>query len=116
MRHKHINPKEMTAFLHALQDWIPLCKGCHLIIHCDNFAVPRGIANLSMRGQAMHPLGYIVMLTALHDIKMESVGINTKQNAIAYLLSSGHLPQFQMRLCSQVHMVWEAMFFKKGDF
>ena len=69
MSHKHINAKEMTAFLHALQYWLPLCIGCHLIIHCDNFAVSRGIANPSMRGVAMHPLRSIVMLTALHDIK-----------------------------------------------
>ena len=55
MSHKRINAKEMTAFLHALQYWLPLCKGCHLIIHCDNFVVSRGIANLSMRGQAIEP-------------------------------------------------------------
>lgn len=41
LRHKHINVKEKTAILHALQKWVSLCRGSHLILYCDNYAVAK---------------------------------------------------------------------------
>ena len=50
----------------------------------------------------MHTLRAIVMLAAVHDIEIEVVWIDTKQNTIADLLSRGFIqkianiyPQFQ---------------------
>ena len=103
LRQKHINVKEMTAILHALRRWLPLCKGSHLVLHCDNFPVAKGVKKTSIRGQAMHSLRAIVMLAAVHDIEIESIWISTKQNAVADLLSRGMIqkianvyPQFQI--------------------
>lgn len=89
LRHKHINVKEMTAILHALQKWVSLCRGSHLILHCDNFAVAKGVKKTSIRGSAMHPLRAIAMLAALNDIAIESRWISTKENNVADLLSRG---------------------------
>ena len=71
LRPTHINVKEMTAILHALRKWLPLCAGSHVIFHCDNFAVTSGIRKSSIRGNAMRPLRAIAMLTAIHDIRIE---------------------------------------------
>lgn len=89
LRHKHINVKEMTAILHALQKWVSLCRGSRFILHCDNFAVAKGVKKTSIRGNAMHTLRAIVMLTALNDIAIESRWISTRENNVVDLLSRG---------------------------
>ena len=81
--------KKMTATLHALQKWLSMLRGSHLILHCDNFAVSKGLIKTSIRGEAMHPLRAIAMLAALHDIQIESIWISTNQNTVADLLSRG---------------------------
>ena len=91
LRPKHINVKEMTAILHALQKWLSLIKGSHLILRSDNFAVAKGVKKSSIRGNAMHALRAIAMLTALNDFEIESHWISTRHNSIADLLSRGKL-------------------------
>ena len=91
LRSKHINVKEMTAILHALQKWLLLIQGSHLILRSDNFAVAKGVKNTSICGNAMHALRAIAMLAALNDIKIDSYWISTRQNSIADLLSRGKL-------------------------
>lgn len=88
---KHINVKEMTAVLHALQRWLPMVKGSHLVLHCDNFAVAKGVKKTSIRGNAMHALRAIAMLAAVNDVEIESRWISTKHNFLADLLSRGRL-------------------------
>ena len=102
LRAKHINVKEMTAILQAMKKWLPICKGSHLILYCDSYAVTKGVNKTSIRGQAMHALRAITMLAALHDIQIEARWISSKENYIADLLSRGLLkkladkiPQFQ---------------------
>lgn len=40
---RHINVKKPTAVVHALQKWLLIVNGSHLIVHCDNFAVASGV-------------------------------------------------------------------------
>lgn len=68
LRPKHINVKEMTAILRALQKWLPIIQGSHLILHCDNFAVAAGVKKTSICGSAMHPLCAIAILAAINDV------------------------------------------------
>lgn len=87
LRAKHINVKEMTAILHALQKWLSMVTRSYLILYCDNFAVATGVKKTSIRGNAMHALHTIVMIAALNDIEIESRWISTRQNAVADWLS-----------------------------
>ena len=89
LRTKHINEKEMTAILHAIQRWLPLCKGAHLLLYCDSFAVMSGFKKTSIRGGAMHPLRNIAMMAAVNDIEIEPHRLSTKENFLVDLLSRG---------------------------
>ena len=109
LRPKHINVKEMTAILRALQKWLPIIQGSRLILHCDNFAVAAGVRKTSIRGSAMHPLRAIAMLAAINDIQISSRWIPTKANHLADLLSRGKLttiankfPHLQMKTIQSV--------------
>ena len=88
LRAKYINEKEMTAILHAILRWLPLCKGAHLL-YCDSFAVMYGVKKTSIRGGAMHPLRNIAMMAAVNDIEIERHWLSTKENFLADWLSRG---------------------------
>ena len=87
LRAKHINEKEMTAILHAIRRWLTLCKGAHLLLYCDSFAVMSGIIKTSIRRGAMHPLRNIAMMAAGNDIEIEPHWLSTKENFLADRLS-----------------------------
>ena len=89
LRAKHINEKEMTAILHAIRRWLPMCKGAHLLLYCDSFAVMSGVKKTSIRGGAMHPLRNIAMMAAIYDIEIEPHWLSTKENFLADWLSRG---------------------------
>ena len=89
LRAKHINEKEMTAILHAIWRWLPMCKGAHLLLYCDSFAVMSGVKKTSIRGGAMHPLRNIAMMAAIYDIEIEPHWLSTKENFLADWLSRG---------------------------
>jgi len=83
---KHINVKEMAAFLHALTTWLSHFAGCNLTIYGDNAAVVAGLNKTSMRGGAMLPLRRIALLAAAHDICIHAQWISTTENRLADLL------------------------------
>ena len=87
LRAKHINEKDMTAILHAIPLWLPLCKGAYLLLYCDSFAVMSGVIKTSIRGGAMHPLRNIAMMAAINDIEIELHWLSTKENFLVDWLS-----------------------------
>ena len=98
LRPSHINVKEMAAIVHALRTWLPIITGGLVIVHSDNTPVVAGIKKTSMRGNAMRPLRTIAMITAVHDIKLESSWIPTASNWLADMLSRGMLEKIADRV------------------
>lgn len=86
-RPEHINPKEMTAVLIALEKWLPEIAGSHLTIYGDNFSIVQGLEHTSMKGRSMIPLRKIAMIMALHNIHVEMIWIPSKANFLADILS-----------------------------
>ena len=66
-----------------------MCKGAHLLLYCDSFAVMSGVKKTSIRGGAMHPLRNIAMMAAIYDIEIEPHWLSTKENFLADWLSRG---------------------------
>lgn len=87
LKSKHINVKEMTTVLHALQTWLPHFARSNLTIYDNNAAVVVDINKSFMREGAMMPLRRIALLTAAHDILLHAQWISTTENRLADLLS-----------------------------
>ena len=64
-RQKHINWKEMFAILHAFVLFHKQWAGGRLRLACDNTAVVDGINKRSIKGEAIHPLQTILLITAV---------------------------------------------------
>ena len=87
LRKQHINVLELRAIMIAFYFWSPRWRRLKVIIHTDSTAAWRGLNNLKLRGPGFYPLRHISLLAASHDILIEPLWIQGKENMIADALS-----------------------------
>jgi Reverse transcriptase (RNA-dependent DNA polymerase) len=87
LRKQHINVLELRAIMVAFYFWSPRWRRLKVIIHTDSTAAWRGLNNLKLRGPGFYPLRHISLLAASHDILIEPLWIQGKENMIADALS-----------------------------
>jgi len=84
---EHINILEMRAVEQAILYWVKVWRSKRVVIHIDNRAVAHGLGNGTIRGASMQVLRRCCLLTAVHDLALETQWISTKENALADALS-----------------------------
>ena len=100
-RKKHINWKEMYAVFFAVTLWAEEWTGCKVLLMCDNSAVVDSIKKKSMAGETITLLQQILLVTAWHDIELQSEWLSSEDNAIADALSRHQYERLTV-LCKQL--------------
>ena len=84
---KHISFKETQAVLFAFWHWLYILAGKHILLYKDNFAVCQRLKHQLIRGPSIILIRSTAIFMALHNIRISSVWILSKDNVLAEMLS-----------------------------